>query len=81
MMTDYLNFTLLLTQPIFHRETVLNSTLSDYSVQLENLTKEYSTGTNKVLIAVDHICLGIPARETFGLFGLTVLEKLAPSNC
>ena len=61
MMTDYLTFTLLLTPPIFHRETVLNSTLSDYTVRLENLTKEYSAETNKVLIAVDHTCLGIPA--------------------
>ncbi|KAL5250662.1 hypothetical protein ACHWQZ_G016406 [Mnemiopsis leidyi] len=57
------------------RETVLKSTLSDYTVRLENLTKVYSTGTKKDLVAVDHVCLGIPARETFGLLGINGAGK------
>ena len=54
---------------------MLNSTLSDYTVRLENLTKVYSTGTKKNLTAVDHICLGIPAKETFGLLGINGAGK------
>lgn len=59
----------------YFREEVLNSTLTDYTVRVENLTKVYKTGKKKQLIAVDHLCLGIPARETFGLLGINGAGK------
>ncbi|XP_063687941.1 phospholipid-transporting ATPase ABCA3-like isoform X2 [Bolinopsis microptera] len=56
------------------RQEVLNSTLTDYTVRIENLTKVYDSGKN-TLTAVDHLCLGIPAKETFGLLGVNGAGK------
>ena len=53
---------------------MLNSPLTHYTVRVENLTKVYSSG-KKSLTAVDHLCLGIPARETFGLLGVNGAGK------
>ena len=55
---------------------MLNSNLTDYTVRVENLTKLYPSGKrSKPLVAVDHICLGIPGRETFGLLGVNGAGK------
>ena len=58
----------------FLRQEVLNSTLTDYTVRIENLTKVYDSGKN-TLTAVDNLCLGIPAKETFGLLGVNGAGK------
>ena len=56
------------------RTAVENSSLTDYTVRVENLTKTY-TQNNQTLVAVDSLSLGIPSRETFGLLGVNGAGK------
>ena len=50
------------------------SSLTEYTVRVENLTKTYVHDKESVT-AVDHLTLGIPSMETFGLLGVNGAGK------
>ena len=57
------------------RKRIANLSVEEHaneSVVLKNLTKVYpSTG----MVAVDHLSLGIPRKECFGLLGVNGMQK------
>ncbi|KAK7490493.1 hypothetical protein BaRGS_00018279 [Batillaria attramentaria] len=61
---------------IRERERVLSGTADSDILQLNNLTKVYwAPGKKGKMTAVDHLCVGVPAGQCFGLLGVNGAGK------